>query len=361
MFFVLIILQSCKKISSFDETKPISDNLTLAKSIIKENLDRDGYVQKVELNKKMIPSYVDLNGNPVSTASITQNLTSTCAGDLPETADLNYYYRLYKCNTSYTIKWRYTISWNNNLVTVNPNNSANRTRGNIRISIPGNANAYNSTTGTSDLTITDLGVDPSFPSNNLFSVEFTSPAASPIPVSLVNTSGAVLRLGAVFASDCSSLDQYQLALSTVSGFGFSTPLNSSPCSRNDRTFYQNPGILEYRKIGIAGYDPIGNCSYSAGAAPSLQEVQYSVDNGAWVGFDNTSYVPSSAGYYGSAFVSQYDFAKSQTALTPGMHTIKIRYRNWKYNNNEPSFPVPTTSNACVTPVWTEETYFEMVN
>jgi hypothetical protein len=159
-----------------------------------------------------------------------------------------------------------------------------------------------------------------------------------------------LRLGAFFASDCSTLDNYSVVPMSVTGFGFVTPLNSNPCTRNDKTWFQMPGIVGLRQIGVSGYDPLGFCpSYEAGAAPDYQFVQYSLDNGiTWNNFLNYTAASSGrANLNNQPFVSRLDYARSPT-LAVGTYNIKIRYLNTKFNSTSTSLnTVPDASNSCI--------------
>ncbi len=351
------ILNSCKKTDAVDALKKADlEHIEQAKQNIKAQMDvLGGIPERVEINQRMKIGYADMAGNIVSTLPqpSTANLVSTCAGDLPDYLDLNFYYRLYTCGVGYKIKFAWTISWNNSVVLVNPNNSSNVTKGTIRISITGNANAYNNT--TTDVTITDQGVDPNNSANNIYYIEMIS--STLVPISVVNAPGATLRLGATFASDCSSLENYSIVPLGVTGFGWTTPLNSDPCTRNDKSWFNNGG---YRQIEVTGYDPLSVCAlYAAGAAPSYQQVQYSLNNGStWTGFKNWS--TSNSNILNSEFVSRIDFARS-VQLAPGTYNIKIRYRNTKLNAGVSGNTLPNSSNSCATggwatPVWTIESY-----
>jgi hypothetical protein len=246
-----------------------------------------------------------------------------------------------------------------NVVLQNPFNAANKTRGTIRVSTTANANAYSNT--TFDVQIQDQGVDPQNSANNIFFVEMTSTTL--VPVDVVNAPGATLRLGAFFASDCSTLDNYAVVPMSVTGFGFTSPLNSNPCTRNDKAWFQLPGQVGYRQIGITGYDPLGVCpSYEAGAAPSYQRVQYSINNGPWVGFKNsTAQGAGRPALNNQQFVSRTDFALSD-GLAPGTYNIRIRYANTKFNSSSTSLnTVPDNFNSCInggwgTEAWTVESY-----
>jgi hypothetical protein len=348
----IVTFNSCRKVDNLAElSKSDAASMEKAKQNIKTQIDQLGGIpEKVEVNQRMQMAYADMDGNILNSlpANTGNSLVSACVGDLPDYLDLGYYYRLYTCGIGYKIKFSWTISWSNNVVLQNPFNAANRTRGTIRVSVTGNPNAYVNT--TTDVQIFDSGTDPNNPANNIFVVHMTSTTL--VPVAVVNAPGATLRLGAFFASDCPTLDNYSVVPMSVSGFGFVSPLNNNPCNRNDKAWHQPQYINPV--IEIAGYDPLGTCpSYDPASAPSMQEVQYSLDNGL-------SYVPYTNYSYGSplintSYVLRWEFARSET-IAPGTYNLKIRYRNIKYFSNVSGYPIPTSTNACINPVWTVESF-----
>ncbi|MBS1496086.1 MAG: hypothetical protein JSU03_06865 [Bacteroidetes bacterium] len=351
---IIVLLSACKKDNLKPRILPLIElsSIQKAKEFIKRKMDSlGGIVQRVEVNQRMKVAFADMQGNIVEHLPLNPltNLTSLCAGDYPDYLDLNYYYRLYQCNYGYKVGFGWLISWDNNVVLVNPSNPSNVTKGTIKVSITGNANAYNNT--TTEVKITDLGTDPNNSSNNIFWVEMVS--STILPESVVNSPGATLRLGATFATDCSTLENYSIIPMGVTGFGFSTPMNSDPCSRNDLAIFQPSNTLNY--LEIVGYDVLGMCtSYSTSAAPSYQQVEYSLDNGTtWNPFVN--FTSPRSFIVNSSFVSRTDFATSPT-IASGTYNVKIRYRNTKYLTGVTGDPLPTSSNSCFTPVWSVETY-----
>ena len=355
---IFAAMNGCKKVDNTTGlTKADLEGIERAKKNVQAQMNALGGIpQRVEVNKKMQVAYADMTGNIVAKLPQTPNLVSTCAGDLPDYLDLSYYHKLYTCGEGYKIKFGWLVSWNNNVVLVNPRNSANITKGTIKISIPGNANAYTNT--TTDVKITNMGTDPNSIANNIFFVEMTSTTS--VPVNVVNAPDATLRLGGFFASDCVTLDNYYFIPMSVTGFGFVTPFNSDPCTRNDKAWFQMPGIEGIRQIGITGYDPLSICpSYPASAAPSYQRVQYSLDYGAtWASFTNFS--STSSNIINSAYVSRTDFARSPT-LAPGTYNIKIRYANTRLNAGVGGNTVPDSTNSCINGgwpaiAWTVESY-----
>ena len=358
------ILNSCKKISNTEEKL---NNELAGLDAVKKNVQKQmealgGIPERVELHKRMEIAYADMDGNIINSLPTgSNNLTSACSGDVPDYLDLDYYYKLYQCNLGYKIKFGWRLSWNNNVVLQNPFNTANRTRGTIRISTPTVANAYSN--NATDVQIYDLGEDPLNPDNNIFLVEMTSTTL--IPLSLINAPGATLRLGAFFASDCSTLQNYSVVPLSLTNFGYTAPLSSNPCTRNDKAWYQSPDPGS-NIIHIAGYDPLGICPITAaGSTPSYQEVQYDYGTGTWKDFINwlspfVGTLPNNPGIKNSRWVSQVDVAKS-APIPSGTYTITIRYRNIVLNTGYPfGLTRPAPGNHCANPDWTIETYPNVV-
>lgn len=348
-----ILFIGCKREQIKTITRPDNTKLEKARLFVKKQIEQEGGLsQRIELNQRMNVAYTDLKGNIVDNPFANFRIQSVCNDDFPDYVDITAYSRLYTCGVGYKIQFFWTISWNNKIVLVNPYNSSNKTKGVIKVSIPGNSNAYSNT--TEDVEIYDMGTDPNNSSNNIYVVKMTS--STLVPVDLVNTSGAVLRLGGYFASDCSSLDMYSLAPMSVTGFGYETPLNSDPCTRNDKAWFIPPGAYSSNQIGVWGYDPLGVCpSYDAGAAPSYQSVDYSLDGGlSWNPFSNVTSINSNI--ITTTFVSRTDMAVSST-LASGTYNVLIRYVNTKLNSGVPGNTKPTSSiNSCITGGWGTETY-----
>lgn len=362
-----IILNSCKKNENNSITKEEEAGIEKIKQNIRQQTkELGGIPQKIELNQRMKIGYADMNGEIVQRpqAGTANRVLSACGGedDQPDYLDLAYYYRLYQCGVGYYIRFGWTISWDNNVVLENPFNSSNKTKGTIKVSIPGNSNAYNNT--TYNVEIINLGVDPNNSSNNIFLVEMTS--SSIISKALVETPGATLRLGGFFASDCESLENYSVIPLGVTGYGYWTPLDSDACTRNDKVWFQLPGNVGYRQIGVCGADPLFDCDYDILASgPTFQQVDYSLDDGVnWTPFYNYTSIYTSI--RGTGFLATYDFGRSAT-LSPGTYNMKIRYRNIKYTKvpTPPAGTLPDASNSCgtntwSTPLWTIESFHGVV-
>ena len=350
-FAVIILINSCKK-TGVNEPEQLDAKANESFfAAIKADVEKNGLVQRVEVNQKIKAVYTDLNGNEVTPPN-SQNLTSTCGFSDPGIAELSYYEKKYQCNLGYYIKWYYNVSWNNNIVPTGP--TGVKTRGTVRVALPGNANAYSNT--TFDVEIIDFGPNPdqiTYPDENIYSVSFTT--STIIPESILNASGAILRLGAVFISDCPILEQSQILLSNAFGPYGIVPLNSSPCQRVEAVFVDLPGPLNgpsgvYRRMRFAGFDPFSLCQYQYSCDPNYpdyQEVQYQVDGGTWLNAINPGIGGAFAWMTGTAFILRTTTTCWSGPITPGVHTVQVRARNWKYNSCPTPFStVPNTTNSC---------------
>lgn len=344
---------SCKKTDT-ELNNETAIGISKAKQQIAKQIEEFGGIPEViTINQKLPATLVDMDGNPVDkTIFLNNNLVSACAGDIPDYVDLKQYVRIYQCAAAglggpgFKIQFEFNVSWNNNVVLQSPYNSNNKTKGKVRITHPTFGTVFDKT--TYDAKITDLGVDPVNTSNNIYRIKFT--CNDIILATYINDLNYTLRLGGTFVSDCSSLDQYGLALSDPAGWGFSPGTAYSPCSRNEKGWFSATAL--YRRLSISGYNPLSNsCDYSGVfIRPDLQAVQYSFNNGStWSDFQNyTATTPSGLGILNSKYVRYSDFAQSPL-LTPGTYNIVIRYKNWKYNSTPPSnWPIPTTATACRT-------------
>jgi len=354
----IMLFNSCQKETLNTLNKNVSvSQVENAKKEIEKKIQTTGYEEKFEIQKRLQSVFTDMQGNIVS-SPISQNLVSVCGGNFPNYNDVGSYTRAFICGQGYQLSVEWLVSWDNNIVNQHPTNPANKTTCTFRVSIPGNANAYNNVvSGTSNVVITDLGADPNYPGSNIYSVKAT--ATTYLNPSIVNTSGAVLRLGANFVADCPALEQISISPTSVVGLGWDVPLSSGACDRNDKAWFQPPGSIGYRQIAVYGYDPLGVCpSYTAGVAPTHQRVEYSLDNGAtWTSFASTSspFSPLNT----STFVTRTDYAISPQ-LAVGTYDIKIRYVNVKSTASIYT-TLPSSSNSCLTgtwlaPMWTVESY-----
>ncbi len=328
-----------------------------AKKEIQRKIETNGYEQKFEIQKRLKTLYTDIRGNIVENP-IGQNFTSVCDGNDPIYVDVASYTRAYVCGQGYQLSVEWIVSWDNTIVYQHPTNAANKTTCTFKVSIPGNSNAFNDVVSApQNITIVNLGSDPDNVGFSLISIRAT--ATTILSPTIVNTSGAVLRLGAKFVSDCSALEQYSISPTSVVGLGWDVALSSGACDRNDKAWFQQPGMLGYRQIGVFGYDPLGLCSsYTAGVSPTHQLVQYSLDNGAsWKNFASTSspFFPLNT----STFVTRTDYAIS-SQLPVGTYDIKVRYANVASSASIYT-TLPDEYNSCLTgtwltPLWTVESY-----
>lgn len=356
-----IAFLGCKKTDSNSLDK-VNIELENFKKKIGAEIQKNGFPQVFQINQRQIISYTDLQGNIVSKPDLSgASLVSNCGFNDPDYADQSYFIKTSVCGVGSDIDFFYTVSWDNNIVAVNPFNSSNRTRGTIRVTSPGNNNLF--TQNTFNVQILDLGVDPGNSSNNRYELHFTSNAK--VPDNVLRTPGAVIRFGAFLASDCSNLQSYNVSLASPPFPAINAFTSTDPCDRNDKIYVDGPNS---RKMGALGYNPVGSCSYAAGVAPIYQEVEYSVDNGSWLGLSNTNGIRSLPG---TKYLGFSDYG--ETGLLPlGFHKVSFRYRNIKARPNsvygwlppDPQFTPnePTNSSfACNTPFWSQEDYFVTIN
>jgi hypothetical protein len=361
LFSFALIINGCKKTADIISADQNIEDIKDIKFKISEYIKKNGIEQRVELNEKVSCYFVDKDGNELKNFNEFQrSLVSSCT-QLPVSQAANYFQFSANCGEGYTMKFAYTISWSNNPVLVNPFNANRKSFARFRISLPGNPNAYYNQSNL--VSITDLGPDVDFPENNKYSVEFIT--STLIPVSIATNSAGALNLGFFLTSDCDPNVDPEIA-----GIGLSVPetflgtqvyASNYACSYNSRVFYQEPNAGGYRRSAVFGWDPLSQCDLPPTTTPSLQEVQFNMDNTGWQNFINLS-CPSGFGYYGSSFVGQLDYAKMPNEMTVGTHTIKVRYRNWKYNSAQSNYPVPTSANACATSAWSEtQTFTHTIN
>lgn len=350
-FAFVLILNSCKKTGMGEgeqQANSKDDAAFMAK--IKADIEKNGNVQRVEVNQKQKAFFTDLNGNEV-TPPTSQSITSTCGGDLPSIAELVYYEKKFQCNQGYYIKWFYNVSWNNNIVPIGVNGII-KTRGNCRVTGPGGNITYNNTSFFVE--IFDLGLNPdqfNYPGENIFSVAFTN--ATLIPQSVLDQPGAILRLGAVLATDCPTLETYPIVFQNAFGPNGTIALSSSPCQRNEKVFIEYPTVSSFRKLKFSGFDPLSLCSYAATCDrryPDYQEVQYRIDGGAWINSSNTSTFPT--WITGTSFLTRVNTQSYSQVISAGLHNIDVRTRNWQYNVCQTNpYPLATTANSCSNTAW----------
>jgi hypothetical protein len=145
-------------------------------------------------------------------------------------------------------------------------------------------------------------------------------------------------------SDCTNGENVALWTLPVTIFDFTGDSGNDPCKRNDKVWYQGPGVVGAGRIGAASWNPLNlSCYGSPFIEPDLVEVQYKINNGSWTDFQN--YTSSGLGIDNSAFLGRYDFGRS-AVISSGTYTLGFRYRNWKYISTNPSgTPIPSGSDC----------------
>lgn len=352
-----VFFNSCKKENGpSDSLQPTAAQLAKAKRDLGTQMQASGIVENFPINKRLSSVYLDKDWNVTAPPNHSAR-TSSCLGNPANYIDVIGFTRAYRCSYGYIMTAEYNISWDNDVVYTNPVTTTLKTSGTFRVSIPGNANAHNDV--STSVVITNLGADPLYPGSTIFNVKVESSPLVYLSPATVNTSGAVLRIGAKFASDCNPAEQDNYPLTNVVGILLDVPLGSAPCSRNDKAWYQPPGAFHAQKIGVYGFDPLGLCpSYTAGTPPSYQKIQYSINNGAsWNPFftNGSAFIQIN----GTEYVGNEDYAVS-ALLSSGTYDVKIRYANVYLNSGVPVGTYPHSGNSCITGgwttiLWTEET------
>ncbi|MBI2730685.1 MAG: hypothetical protein HYX40_08040 [Sphingobacteriales bacterium] len=351
VILLVSLINGCKKIDKLKTNEVLNNNIEEAvRNSVKKQMELQGGIPQVTLINQRIPAVlVDMQGNAISKEKLaSMRLSSTCAGDVPDFVDLKQYIRIYNCSstTSSTIQFEYQVSWNNTVVKVSPYNANNKTRGRVRIIYQPLNQTWQDKT-TFDVSIKDLGVDPGNPDNNIYAVKFTCPD---LITDYLANDNFIIRLGATFVSDSSTLDQHALAPADPAGYGISPGDATQPCNRVDKVYFQPPGIIASNVIGVVGCNIFGNSCYSSFfVVPSLSETQYSLDGGAtfqsFINYTATS--PSGMPINNSRFIREFDIAKS-SPISSGTYNLVIRYKNWRYNNSSYQWQIPTSTNACQT-------------
>lgn len=358
--FTLVIMSavsSCNKEVTEFLAQPTGIDVDKAREYVRNQIDQTGgFVQTFEVNKRMPMAFIDMQGNrvypPQLPGDTRKELLSGCTFEYPDYIELIAYSRYYTCGVGYKIQFNWIISWNNNVVIANPYNTYNKTTGTVRISIPGNSTAFNHV--TEDVQIWDLGTDPDNSANKRFLVEMTSTEL--IPWDFIDYPDATLRIGATFASDCTTMEFYPLIPMEPGIFGFEAPLNSDPCTRNDKAWFVPPGAASGSQFGVWGYDPLSSCpSYDAGYGPDFQMVDYSLDGGVtWEGFKNTT-ATSYVNILNDRFVRKFDLALSKP-LPSGTYSVIIRYANIQANIDFEPGEKPDSGNSCANGGWGTEAF-----
>ncbi|HMJ48414.1 MAG TPA: hypothetical protein VK498_13870 [Ferruginibacter sp.] len=340
LFISILLLSSCSKLNSDKGFSRSENSLEKVRMNVASQIEKAGGLPQIfNVYKPVTTQWVDKNKNLISP---NNNITSACDWDYPSYCYLVQYARTFHCTTispgqGYYMQFEYELSWNNNVVNLN-RTSVTETLGYIEIKDNSNNIVF---TSTVDAIITDLGVDPNNISNEIFHVKFDSPDW--IDEAYINGNYTV-KVSATFVSDCTSGQSSALWLLPVTTFDFTGDSGNDPCNRNDKVWYQAPGLVGTGRIGVA-WNPLNiSCFSSPFIEPHLVEVQYKLNNGSWTDFEN--YTSSGLGIDQSAFIGRYDFGRS-AVITSGTYEIGFRYRNWRYILTNPSgTPIPTFPDDC---------------
>jgi hypothetical protein len=307
---------------------------------------------------RFTPKFVQTTGG---TKAVT-NITSGCDGDPNGYASINTYSIITDCKSGYEISFNTTVSSDDQIVAVNPNNSADISKGSIRIYNPSNTLIYSNLSVSLDPStnpVIDMGADPTNPGYELFSVTFTSGWISAVTLDPMLLASYTMKLGAFYESDCSDLEHSNGGLWANTYTSAQFP-NADPVSRVDVI----QTVSSTQPFEFYGEDPVGACTMGY-TFPDLQEINYSTNGGGtWIGETSSltlSYIlpPTTApfqnltgsSHYG--YVDPYGSLELKISLT-GSGTMLLRYRNILFNSEPPpggNYPVPSVGTNCTAGPW----------
>lgn len=347
-----ITFQSCKKTNDNPFSDPAANprSTESIKADIESRIKQMGGVPQVfPIHQKENVEWRDENGKKVDPQTTSANRGGGgCTNfDDPDYVNLLQYQRIYSCNSNsgaggYVIQWQYEISWSKVVTPVN--SSSVPTQGVLHI--------INNSTSAVDKyiyengTVVDLGPDPVYAPHHKYLVTFQygDPLGSCLSSQFVDGTGSTtysMSFGASFATTCP--DSYSLWTIPAVSQGYTGSTGIHPCKRADFVYFLYPSSHTF---GVASYDILSVCNTYGGSYPTkpdLVQVQYSLDGAAFIPF------PVAGGTANPIQANGYlqQFSVSYTnAITPGVHDVVIRYRNWKYAVVPSPLTVPNPSVDC---------------
>ncbi|OQP47437.1 hypothetical protein A4H97_08050 [Niastella yeongjuensis] len=360
---ILFTLHSCNKNPQTIE-KHEDDNAAL-----KAEFEKKGHEFTVRVNQKLETFYSNESGQRLSTEVLRQrsarasgrttSIISACDFMNEPVATFNTYGVSVNCAQNFVLTWNYTISTNNNLVSVNTATGV-KTKGTVKITNSSGTTLYSASKDA--YSIIDIGADVSNPGYELYSVTFTSD-----PIDIFNFGGSnTIKLGGTVVTDCDDVESILIAVQSFNLNGINSVYNN-PLLRIDAAW-----VTQVNPIRIFGEDPAGFCLPYV--YPSMQQVQYSIDGGVtWIGESANSTLR----YWQSPPVSWTTPVKNfinahlgfvdpvgalllQIDLPAGSYNVLIRYRNIVYNGTLASYgniwPLPVLSGTganCQAGPWSE--------
>jgi hypothetical protein len=379
---IAVSIVACNKKSDVNNQQYQNDNAQFLKQI-QDNLAKKGLVMTTPVNEKVTTFYADAKGNAIAASILklhrvsTFGISSACDYSNSPSANILSYSVSSMCSTyaakcststascpvqSYALQvsWTYQVSTNNNIVAVNPTIPALTTKGSLLIY--SSTGTKISTVTATTVNIVDNGLDVSNPGNELFTVTFTTPWLNPATTPY-GQAGNVEKVGGTFATNCPDGESFAIATAPYTPYTTASNLAANPCLRNDPINYSTTNNPSY--ITIYGEDPtISVCPWSGFSLPSLQQVQYSTNNGkTWL--DGTingltvvstnsvfkNFIPAltTGGLlYNGSYVDPNGACQMRLTLpTKTTYTILLRERNLTFNTVTSPYPIPTASNCCV--------------
>ena len=262
-----ILLHSCKKSDVNQEITPENQskqNINVPKEILDE-VKSTGRTYTLYMNVPTKGYAGDANGDPIikpgQVAPGQRQGSRTLSTDPAVCADPDSYVDnasitsveiTYVCGSGYQLKVTWRISSYFTLLTANPANSSQLSKGRIQLKNSGGINVYQNTTIT-PVTITTIGADPGDPSATLYDFSYTTPFIS---ASDMNSSVTINNAWLIY-TDCGGGNNRTTPY--LSTNAWNTTAITTPCARVDlvQVIPQQPasGYNGY----VSGSDPAFSC------------------------------------------------------------------------------------------------------
>jgi hypothetical protein len=245
----------------------------------------------------------------------------------------------FTCGQGFLITVEYYVSVLYNLVAVNPSNSAQLSRGRLRLKNGGGTVIYNNTNiPLSSSNIQNVGTDPSDATLTRFKITFTTAFID--ETTYANSASA--EPGAFIYTDCANVPTVTVPYS--SSQATSTTANyTTPCTRYDKVYY-NPA-QGGMGASVAGVNASGGCGIWGYVYPDQHHIQYKNSSSVWVDMPFIFYGSTATG-----FIANWDvwFIDRSGALS-SVGNYDVRYRNKETNTGN--------GGPCESPDWAYEVWY----